>query len=311
MNKIVKLLRLVFCDPRQLLISVYMRVAKSWSDKPYLTVMHFLHTGNLIDWNTPKTYSEKCQWMKLYYQRPELTQMVDKYDVKRYVSERIGSEYVVECYGVWDSFDEIDFENLPNSFVLKCTHNSGAFVVCKNKKSFDAAKARRALEPCLKGNYFYGQREWVYKHVRPRILAERYMDSLGKPESIEYKITCMGGVVSFVTICGGIAHAKYSQRTNDHYTRDWTHMPWYARYKPSGMSFEKTPEIDKMIELSEILSKGIPQVRVDWYVHEGNIYFGEMTFYTWAGWPHFTPKEWDAKLGEQFILPKEKFQEQC
>lgn len=309
MDKIVKLFRLIECDPRQLLIAFFMRVAKSWSDRPYLNVLHFLNTGQVMDWETPKTYSEKCQWMKLYYQRPELIQMVDKYDVKKYVSERIGPEYVVACFGVWDHFDDIDFNSLPDSFVLKCTHNSGKFVICKDKKTFDKTRARRVLEPSLKESYFHRNREWVYKHVRPRILAEKYMDTLGRPDSIEYKITCMGGAVSFVTICGGIAHAKYSQRTNNHYTRDWQPMPWYARYKPSGKTYEKTPEIDKMIELSEVLSKGIPQVRVDWYIHDGKIYFGEMTFYTWAGWPHFTPKEWDAKLGEHFILPSEKRQE--
>lgn len=308
-SKVVKPLRLILTDPHQFIISVYMKVAKSWSDKPFLTVLHFLHTGKIINWENPQTYSEKCQWMKLYCQRPEFTQMVDKYAVKQYVSERIGQEYVVDCYGVWDDFDEIDFESLPDSFVLKCTHNSGAFVVCKDKASFDIVEVRKKIEPCLKRNYFAGSREWVYKHVPPRIIAERYMDSLGKPDSIEYKITCMGGVVSFVTVCGGIAHAKYNQRTNDHYTRDWQKMPWYARYKPSGKTYEKTPEIDKMMELSERLSDGIPQVRVDWYVHDGRIYFGEMTFYTWGGWPHFKPNEWDTKLGEQFILPHEKYQE--
>ena len=117
----------------------------------------------------------------------------------------------------------------------------------------------------------------------------------------------MNGRVQFVTVCGGIAHARYEQRSNDNFTRDWQRMPWYARYKPSGKDFKKTPEIEKMIELSEKLSQGIPQVRVDWYIHNGKIYFGEFTFYTWGGWPHFTPEEWDLKLGENFILPKEKY----
>ena len=129
-------------------------------------------------------------------------------------------------------------------------------------------------------NYFLGKREWAYKNVKPRILAERYLDSLLKKETHEYKITCMGGLVRFVTICSGIAHAAYHLRQNDHFTKDWKRLNWYARYKPTGIDFKKTPEIEKMIELSEVLSNGIPQVRVDWYLHDGKIYFGEMTFYT-------------------------------
>ena len=297
----------VFNFFRSACIALLHRTAAMWPDKPYLKVLHFMHTGKKLDLDNPKTYSEKCQWMKLYYQRPELSAMVDKYEVKRLVAEKIGSEYVVECYGVWEHFDEIDFDRLPDQFVLKCTHNSGGFVICKDKKTFDIQSAKQKMEPYLKAEYYKSGREWAYKHVKPRILAERYMDSLGKPESIEYKITCMGGEVQFVTICTGIAHAAYSQRHNDHFSKEWVRQDWYARYKPTGRNYELTEDIKKMMELSEKLAEGLPQVRVDWYVHEGHIYFGEFTFYTWAGWPHFTPQEWDAKLGESFVLPQEKY----
>lgn len=294
---------------REYLLSRMYRTSDKWSDTTYLRICHFLHTGSFLSLSNPKTYSEKCQWMKLYYQRPELTTMVDKYDVKQYVAGKIGSEYVVECYGVWDSFDEIDFDKLPNQFVLKCTHNSGGFVICKDKKTFDIKAARDKLAPCLLKNYYKRTREWAYKNVKPRILAEKYMDSLGKPESIEYKITCMSGTVFTVTVCSGIAHAAYEERHNDNFSRDWVRQNWYARYKPTGKDFKLTPEIQKMIELSEKLTKGIPQVRADWYVHEGKIYFGELTFYTWAGWPHFTPTGWDKIMGQKFVLPKEKYVE--
>lgn len=296
-------------SPRIAIAPLLMKTSKMWGDKTYLKLMHYSMTGHWLNLDDPKTYSEKCQWMKLYYQRPELATMVDKYEVKQYVSERIGSEYVVECYGVWERFDDIDFENLPNQFVLKGTGCSGGFYICKDKASFNKEDAKAILEKDLNHNYYLEKREWAYKNVRPRILAEKYLDSLLKEETVEYKITCMGGRVEFVTICGGIAHAEYHQRTNDHYTRDWHKMDWYARYKPSGKSFEKTADIEKMIELSEKLTQGIPQVRADWYLHNGKIYFGELTFYTWAGWPIFTPEEWDLKLGEHFVLPNEKYVE--
>ena len=295
-----------FIHPSKIGLLLLQKTCRLWSDETYLKAYHRLITGKHLNLENPQTYSEKCQWMKLYYQRPEINEMVDKYEVKKWIADRIGEEYVVECYGVWNSFDEIDFEKLPNQFILKCTKDSGDFVICKDKSTFDRQAAKKKLEEGLKQNYFYLKREWAYKNVKPRILAEKYMDSLGKPESIEYKITCMGGVVQTVTVCSGIAHATYEQRHNDNYSRDWKRQNWYARYKPTGKDFPYTKEIAEMIRLSEIITKGIPQVRADWYVHEGKIYFGELTFYTWAGWPLFTPKEWDYEYGKNFILPREK-----
>ncbi len=296
-----------FKNPRMILHAFLVRTAILWGDKTYLMLYHYAITGKKLNLDNPKTYSEKCQWMKLYYQRPELTTMVDKYDVKKYVADRIGSEYVVECYGVWDKFDDIDFDKLPNQFVLKGTGSSGGLYVCKDKKKFDKSKAKEILEKDINRNYYALYREWAYKNVKPRIIAERYLDSLLKEDTIEYKITCMGGVVQTVTICTGIAHAAYELRHNDNYSRDWKRQNWYARYTPTGKEFKKTPEIEKLIELSEKLTQGIPQVRADWYIHNGQIYFGELTFYTWAGWPMFTPESYDYEHGKNFILPKEKF----
>ncbi len=294
-------------SPSTFLYGVMIATAKLWPDKTYLEIVHRLRTGHKLDLDNPKTYSEKCQWMKLYYQRPELTTMVDKYEVKKYVAERIGNEYVVECYGVWDKFEDIDFEKLPQQFVLKCTHDSGGIVICKDKDTFNKEEAAKKFKYFLSQEHYHFAREWAYKNVKPRIIAERYMDSLGKAESVEYKLTSMGGAIFTITICSGIAHAAYELRHNDNFSRDWQRQNWYARYKPTGKDFKKTPEIEKMIELSEKLTQGIPQVRVDWYLHDGKIYFGEFTFYTWAGWPIFTPEEWDLKMGERFMLPEKKF----
>ena len=245
--------------------------------------------------------------MKLYYQRPELSSMVDKYEVKKYVSDRIGKEHVVECYGVWDKFEDIDFDQLPDQFVLKCTHTSGGVIICKDKGSFDKDAARKMFMHILNHNHYLFAREWAYKNVKPRIIAEKYLPSLGSLDSIEYKLTVMNGRVFTVTVCSGIAHSAYELRHNDNFSRDWNRQEWYARYTPTGKDFNMTPQIQRIIDFSEELAKGLPQVRVDWYIHEDQIYFGEFTFYTWSGWPHFTPKDWDYKMGEAFLLPSQKY----
>lgn len=294
-------------EPRRLINYVLYHTAALWPDKPYLSLRFYSRFGYWIDWNAPQGFNEKCQWMKLYYRRPDYVTMVDKYAVKQYVAEKIGAEHVVDCYGAWEHFDDIDFDKLPEQFVLKVTHDSGGFVVCKDKASFDKAAAKQKMELALKKNYFIYTREWPYKMVPRRIIAERYIDSLGKPESVEYKLTCMDGEVRVITVCGGIAHAAFELRSNDHFDKDWNRQNWYASYKPKGGEIPKPKEMDEIIRLSEILSKGIPQVRVDWYVHQGQIYFGEMTFYTWAGFAEFNPWEWNYKLGSWIKLP-EKFE---
>lgn len=291
-------------QPRRLINLVLYRTAELWSDKTYLSWKFYSLFGYKIDWEKPQGYNEKCQWMKLYYRKPEFVTMVDKYAVKEYVAERIGEEYVVPCYGVWEKFDDIDFEKLPNQFVLKVTHDSGGFCICKDKATFDRDAAKAKMDAGLKKNYYIYTREWPYSQVPRRIIAEKYMDSLGKPESIEYKLTCMDGEVKVITVCGGIAHAAYELRSNDNFSKDWTRQNWYAAYKPKGGDIPKPKEMDEIVRLSEILSKGIPQVRVDWYVHEGHIYFGEMTFYTWAGFAEFEPWEWNYKLGSWIKLPE-------
>lgn len=262
--------------------------------------------GYELNLEAPKTMCEKIQWLKLYNRNPEYTKLVDKYEVKQYVKNLIGEEYVIPAYGVWNSFDEIEFDKLPEQFILKCTHDSGSFVVVEGKAVLDKQKAREILEKGLSRNYFYENREWPYKNVQPRIIAEKYIDSLGKPESTEYKISCFDGKVGFLTICGGIAHAEYEKRTNDHYDVNFNHMPWWTYYKNAVTPPEKPEQWDKLIELSEILSKNIPYVRADFYVDKGKIYFGELTFFTWSGFMKFNPPEWDNILGDYIKLPEKR-----
>jgi len=233
--------------------------------------------------------------------------MVDKYEVKKIVSEKIGEEYVVPAIGLWDSVDDIDFKTLPNQFVLKCTHDSGSVVICQDKSMFDLKAAKRKLMWGLNRNYFLGKREWAYKDIKPRIIAEPFIPYLGKSDSVEYKITVYNGKVRFITVCTGIAHSSFDVRTNDNYTPEWERLDWYAYYKPSYRDIPKPKFMDEMVILTEKLAEGLPQVRVDWYVENGKVFFGEMTFYTWAGYLRFNPEEWDKKLGSWLELPKEKW----
>lgn len=292
-----------FYNPKQLLLSIMYKTACVWPDETYLKVLYWLKLGCKLNLENPTKYTEKCQWLKLYHHNPIYTEMVDKYEAKKYVADRIGKEHVVSFYGVWDSFDEIDFSKLPNSFCLKCTHDSGSFVICKDKNSFDVEAARKKLERGLKQNFYLRFREWPYKNVKPRIIAEEFLPTIGNIDSTEYKVTCCNGKVKFITVCGGVPHSDYELRSNDHFTKDWERLEWYAFYKPKGGIIEKPKQMDEIVELCERLSQNIPYVRIDWYIINGVPFFGEFTFYTWAGFPVFTPKSFDETLGSWIELP--------
>ena len=274
------------------------------SDEKFLKMKYKRKLGIEPDLDNPLTYNEKCQWLKLHDRNPIYTDIVDKYKVKQFVADKIGEEYVVPLLGVYNNFDDINFDELPDQFVLKCTHDSGGFAICRSKKEFDIAAAKKRLESRLKRNFYIFSREWPYKNVKPRIIAENYIDSLGNKDSVEYKLTCFNGKVKMTTVCGGIAHSTFDNRTNDFYDRDGNIMPFYVFYKNSETPLPLPNNIEQIITLSEILAKDIPQVRVDWYMHNGHLYFGEMTFYTWGGYCVFTPKEWDRKLGDWIELPR-------
>lgn len=272
-------------------------------DEEYIRLRYKYMTGKNLNLENPKGLTEKIQWLKLHDQRPEYTDMVDKYTVKKIAADRTGPEHVIPLLGVWENFDAIDLDALPEQFVLKCTHDSGGLYVCRDKSKFDKKAAREILNRSLSRNYFWLSREWAYKNIKPRIIAEEYIASLGRPDSIEYKLTCFNGCVRLITICRGIAHSSFDVRTNDHYDRDFNRLKFSVYYKNPEVP-ERIPEqMDDMITMSEKLAEGIPQVRVDWYLVDGHIYFGEMTFYTWEGMMKFDPPEYDEILGSWLELP--------
>lgn len=281
------------------------------SDEKYVRELYRRFCGRELNLDDPQTFTEKLQWLKLYDHDPLMTKVADKYAVKSYVSELIGSEHVIPCLGVWDDPAEIDFDVLPDSFVLKATHDSGGLIVVRDKTKLDIQDTIEFFKGRLKRNFYYVGRGWHYKNIPPKVIAEPYVDVLGKPDSVEYKITCINGRVEFVTVCGGIAHDRMDRRTNDFYDRNLKRLDMVTKYyanscKPEDDQVVMPNCINEMIEVSEKLSAPFPTVRVDFYVYNDDYIFGELTFHTWDGFIKFIPKEWDAILGEKLILPDKR-----
>ena len=274
------------------------------SDRSYLKLMYRVKLDKKLNLENPETYNEKLQWLKLYDRNPLYTKLVDKYEVKDFISEKIGSEYLIKTLGVWDSFDDIDFDKLPDKFVLKCTHDSGGIVICTDKKKFDIKEAKEKIMKCFKNNYYYLGREWPYKDVKPRIIAEEYMEDSKDKELRDYKFFCFDGKVKMLFI----ATNRQGQGDTyfDFYDENFKHLP-FTNGHPNAPVMPYIPKnAKKMIELASKLSSGIPQVRIDFYNVDDKIYFGEMTFFHWSGLVKFEPEEWDRKIGKWIKLPNKK-----
>ena len=269
-------------------------------DKKYLKILFKYLMKKECNLDNPKSYSEKLQWLKLYDRNPLYTNLVDKYNVREFIKNKIGEEYLIKCLGVWDDFDDIDFDKLPNQFVLKCTHDSGGLIICKDKSKLNLKKARKKINHCLKRNYFFNYREWPYKDVKPRIVAEEFMVDESGTELKDYKFFCFDGIVKSLFI----ATDRGIDTRFDFFDEKFNHLPFTNGHPNADMEIKKPAKYEEMIKIAEKLSEGIPHVRVDLYNINGKIYFGEMTFYNWSGLVAFEPEEWDYKFGEWINLPK-------
>ena len=272
--------------------SILNKVGRILPDKLYLSLLFYHHFHRWMDWKNPKTFNEKLQWLKLHDRKPEYTRMVDKYLVRDYIKEMIGEQYLIPLLGHFEKFDDIDFKQLPNQFVLKCNHGSHCSMICQDKDSFNKDEARQNFDRWLKKNYFWVYREYPYKNVRPCIVCEKFMSNDGGvPE--DYKVFCFDGVPQLIRVDLG----RFVDCTYNFYTTDWKR----SEIKRGACSSEDTecPEcLQEMLELSAKLSKGIKHLRVDWYVIQGKLYFGELTFYNAGGFSHFSTYEDDLKCGE-------------
>lgn len=265
-------------------------------DAVYLKLLYYARTGKKLNLKNPKRFNEKIQWIKIYDHDPLYTMLADKYRVKDYIEKKIGAEYIIPTLGVWDSFEEIDFDKLPDQFVLKCNHDSGGLVICKDKSKLDMVKAKEKIEYCLKKNYFYQNREWAYKNIKRVIIAEKYMEDHITKDIQDYKFMCFGGKVQCIFVCSERYSGSGLKVT--FFDTDWNVLPFERHYMKSSVAIEKPQNLRKMIALSEKLSEGIRFVRVDLYEINGQVYFGEMTFYPGSGMEEFRPDEWDYTLGD-------------
>ena len=271
-------------------------------DKTYIQLYYFLRFKKFADLKNPKTFNEKLNWLKLNDRNPLYTTLVDKYEVKKYVADKIGAEYIIPTLGVWDRFDDIDFDKLPNQFVLKCTHDSEGLVIVKDKSALDINAAKAKIESALKQNFYYIGREWPYKNVKPRIIAEKYMEDHTDGELRDYKFYCFNGQPMF---CQVIAN-RFSDETIDFFDIDWKHQEFTGVSLPmknfSKDFINKPYSFTNMVKNSSILSNTFNFVRVDFYEVNKHLYFGELTFYPAGGFGSFYPDIWNYKIGEHLKI---------
>lgn len=274
-------------------------------DKLYLSVIHRLSHGEKMDWEHPRTFNEKTQWLKLWSKGKGFEKYVDKYEIRKYVAQTIGEEYLIPLLGVWDSYDDIEFDRLPKEYVLKTTHDSGGVVIVKGKVP---DHARKFLSKRLRKNYFYGDREYPYKNVKPRIIAEKLMVDESGWDLKDYKFFCFNGEPKILFLASERFKAKGEKAKFDYFDMNLRRLPFsslghHSAYQ-AGEQHDPIPGFEEMVNLARKLSQGFPFIRVDFYDVNGKIYFGELTFFHDAGIVPFTPKEWDLKLGDMIELPK-------
>ena len=267
------------------------------SDEDFLKKEFYLKTGKELDLNNPKTFNEKMQWLKLHDRKSIYSTMVDKCEAKKYVADIIGEKYIIPTIGVYDTFDEINFDELPEQFVIKCTHDSGGIVICRDKSKFNKKIARKKIEKYLKRKYYYVHREWPYKNVRPRIIVEKYMEDKNNRSMRDYKFFCFGGEPKILYLSEGLENHSTARMSFYDMSMELIDC---RRKDFAPLNYRPVPpkNFEKMKKLSAKLSRDIPHVRVDWYEIDGRLYFGELTFTTCAGMVPFADGGgWDEKMG--------------
>lgn len=271
------------------------------NDERFIKLRWSLSMNYKLDLNNPKTYSEKLQWLKLNNRNPLYTQMVDKIGAKEYVAEKIGKQYIIPTIATYDNVNEIDWASLPNQFVIKCTHDSGGLVICKDKSKLDIQKAKAKLASSLKTDNYTRTREWPYKNVPRRLICEKYMVDESGVELKDYKFLCFNGVPQVMFIASG--RASNDVRFN-YYDMAFSQLDFKQSHLNINGTVNRPKCFDEMKAIATKLSEGIPHVRVDLYEIDGKVYFGELTFFHFSGFSPFYPEKWDRILGDMLVLPK-------
>ena len=281
--------------------------SKGWlnwvPDSLYLKVLYRVIMGRKLNLKNPKEYNEKLQWLKLNDRKPEYSTMVDKYVVREYIEDLLGDKYLIPCLGIYDSVDDIDIDALPDKFVLKCTHDSGSVEICKDKSSFDIEGARHRLSQAMKRNYYATYREWPYKYVKPRIIAEGYLEGDGGDLN-DYKVMCFNGEAKIVEVHEN-RFVEGKVHTQTFYDREWNIVPLtQIETVTVDRPGERPRQLDEILRLSELIAKNMYHARIDWYIEGDKIYFGEITFFDGSGFESFSTPEMERMLGDMINLPE-------
>ena len=273
------------------------------NDEKYLKKWWYYYWGYPLNLNNPVTYNEKLQWLKLYDRNPRYTDLVDKVEVKNFVSTLIGNKYVIPTIAVYSKVEDIMWEKLPDQFVMKCTHDSGGNIICKDKSKLNIEEAKKKLSKCLKYDYYMLSREWPYKDVPRRILVEKYLEDSATSELRDYKFFCFDGEVKAMFVA--TERQQWGKEVKfDFFDAEYNHLAMRQGHQNAGIEPERPTRFEEMKRLAENLSKGIPQVRVDFYECDGEVYFGELTFFHFSGMVKFEPEEWDYTFGNWLTLPQ-------
>lgn len=273
-------------------------------DKLFQKWDYWILSKKKLDLKNPKTYNEKLQWLKYYYHDSQHIHLVDKFEVRKFVTEKVGADVLVPCLGIFNKWEEIDFNALPDSFVIKCTHDSGSVVICRNKSDFNFDYARERIEHGLSQNHFYKSREWAYKFVKPRIIIEKFVENNDDSTLIDFKFMCFDGEPKVVDVLVGKNRAEGVQET--YFDMDLNPFQATQGHPLISMKIEKPEFYDKMVEYAKVLSSGLPHVRVDFMATKDSFYFTELTFFNSGGRYPFDPESFDEYLGGFLNLPLKK-----
>lgn len=294
---------------QQLIIYIYKLIRyaaakgflKWMPDEKYIKIMYKSKFNKELNLSNPESFNEKLQWLKLNYRDSKNINLVDKYEVRKYIESVLGSEYLIPLLGVYDSFDEINFDILPDKFVLKTTHDSGGVIVCRDKSKLDKRKVKKIISKSLRNNYFYWGREWPYKDIKPRIICEEMIETENNSAPIDYKFHCFNGNVDNVMLCVG----RETGNTKFYFFNEkWELLRYNKMGKEAAKDFtlDRPDEMNRMFEIARILSKNLPFVRVDLYCENKKIYFGELTFFPESGFDSNLLIETDKLFGEKIDL---------
>lgn len=302
MNKIIKILK----NPMYLLVKLDNKGIIRLNDELYLKLKYKWILEKKLNLKEPSTFNEKLQWMKINYKDSKYSDMVDKYKAKEIVKKiEIENDdiHIIPTLGIYNKFDEINFEELPQQFVIKCTHDSGSYKIIKNKNNIDYEKLKKYYNKKLNQNFYYDSREWPYKNIKPKIIIEKFMDDTVHSELVDYKFQCFYGKVDNIFVC--VDRDKESGVKYHYFDKNWKYLNYcpYPGINERNINIAKPKYLDRMLEIVERLAAGIPEVRVDLYIIDEKIYFGEFTFFTDGGFDTTITENADKIIGNRFKLP--------